>query len=289
MRLVTFNDYTPGLLRDGHVVDLSPALGEIAGMAWDERVPALIAGFDRLRPAIDRLASQDGAPTGQVRLRSPNPRPRKLLCELGDFNPELAEPKPPTDFALKSPESVVGPNESIVLPNVGTDLFRARGGIALVIGRPCRNVSPEDALSYVFGYTGFIDVSAPEFGRQGIGTFFGSSFDTFGPMGPCVVTADEIGDPHGLAVRLLVNNEVYQDYKLAEIRYPIPEQIAAASAIMTLQPGDMIISGQFRQDAPGLHAGDSIVLEINGIGDLRETVASPLPADAGRPSPTRGG
>lgn len=273
MRFVTFNDFTLGLLRDGRVVDLRSALGDIANLAWDERVPALIAAFDRLRSAIEQIAQrEEGIPVDQVRLRSPDPRPRKILGELGDFNPESPDPKPQTDFFLKSPESIIGPDDAILLPKIDTDVFRLRGALATVIGRTCRNASTDDALSYVFGYTGFIDLNAPEFGRQGIGTFFGSSFDSFGPMGPCIVTADEIGDPSRLAVRVRVNGDVYQDYKISETRYRIPEQISAASGIMTLAPGDVVISGKFRQDAPGLHVSDQVVLEITGIGELRETV-----------------
>lgn len=275
MRLVSYNDNLPGLLRDGRIVDLSPVLDEFAVLVWDQRMPALIGSFQRLRPATDKLtAVTGGVPLAAARICSPIPRPRKLLCELGDYNESIPEPKGATDFYLKSPDSVIGAGGSVVLPTVGAEPFRARGAVATVIGRTCRNVAAKDAWEYVFGFAPFIDIGTEAFGRPNIGTFFGNSFDGFGPMGPSIVTADEIPDPAALRIRFSVNAQTIQDYGLSELHYAIPEQLEAASAIMTLRPGDVVVSGKFLHDGPALKAGDALTLEVTGVGELRVSVSA---------------
>jgi 2-keto-4-pentenoate hydratase/2-oxohepta-3-ene-1,7-dioic acid hydratase in catechol pathway len=275
VQLVSFDDRIPGLLRGGRVFDCSPVLEKYAGLAPDQRMPALIAEFEWLRPAIERLAAgSSGRPLADVWLCSPIPRPRKLLCELGDFSETIPEPKGATDFYLKSPESVIGPGGIVALPPVAAEPFRARGAIALVIGRPCRNVAATNAWDYILGFAPFIDIGAGAFGRPNIGTFFGNSFDGFGPLGPSIATRDEIADTGSMRVRLSLNERVIQDYRLAALHYAIPEQIEAASAIMTLHPGDLVISGKFLHDGPGLKAGDALALAVEGVGELRVRVGS---------------
>jgi len=270
VRLVSYNENLPGLLIDGRVVALSPLLDDFAELDWDRRMPALIGSFERLRPAIDKLAAgAGGILLPEARLDSPIPRPRKLLCELGDYNESIPEPKGATDFYLKSPDSVTGPGAAIAIPRVGAEPFRARGAIATVIGRPARNVAAGDAWGYVFGFVPFIDIGTEAFGRPNIGTFFGNSFDGFGPMGPCVVTADEIADPLSLRIRFSVNGQTIQDYGVSELHFTIPEQLEAASAIMTLRPGDVVVSGKFLHGGPALKAGDALAVEIAGLGELR--------------------
>jgi 2-keto-4-pentenoate hydratase/2-oxohepta-3-ene-1,7-dioic acid hydratase in catechol pathway len=274
MRLVSFDDNRPGLLRDGDVIDLSALLEGYATLAWDGRMPALIESFERLRSDLARAkGASHGVSFAKTRLCAPLPRPRKLLCELGDYNETIPEPKGATDFYLKSPDSVVGADGTVALPAGVEGPFMARGGVATVIGRSCRNCSAADGWGYVFGFTPFIDIGTEAFGRPKIGTFFGNSFDGFGPMGPWIVTADEIADPRSLHVRLLVNGQVMQDYGFSELHYSVPEQIEAASAIMTLRPGDVLVSGQFRHDGAGLKPGDALALEIAGLGELRVGVS----------------
>ncbi len=278
MRLVTFDDFTPGVVRGDEVVDLTPAIGEIARLPWDERIPALIEDFAKLRPAIEKLAAEGrGAPLASVKLRAPNPRPGKIICSAANYKANPSDEALAWDLYYKGSESIIGNGETVVLPKAEATDFEAEGGIALVIGRAARNVSEDDALDCVFGYTGLIDVFGRGLGRP-VSTYFGKSFDTFGPMGPCLVTADEIGDVYGLQVRLSVNGKVGLEYSTAAMNHRVPAQIAAATAIMTLVPGDMIYCGSDPRGIAPLKHGDRLSLEIipTGIGLLEVQVSDPL-------------
>jgi 2-keto-4-pentenoate hydratase/2-oxohepta-3-ene-1,7-dioic acid hydratase in catechol pathway len=276
MRLVTYDDFVPGVLRGDEVVDLSPAIGDIARLPWDERIPALIADFAKLRPAIDKHAADGrGAPISSVRLRAPNPRPGKFVCSATNYKADDAAEALPWDLYYKGSDSIVGNGDTVVLPKAQVSDFEAEGGIALVIGRQAKNVSEADAASYVFGYTGLIDVFARGFGRP-VMTYFGKSFDTFGPMGPCIVTADEIGDVYGLQVRLSAGGKPGQDYKTSAMNHRVPAQVAGATAVMTLYPGDMIYCGSHPAGVAPLQDQDVLKLEIGPIGSLEVKVSDPL-------------
>ncbi len=278
MRLVTFDDFIPGVVRGEEVVDLTPAIGEIARLPWDERIPALIENFDKLRPAIEKLAADGrGAPLASVRLRAPNPRPGKFICSAANYKADPSAEALDWDLYYKGSESIIGNGDTVVLPKAEATDFEAEAGIALVIGRSARNVSEGDALGYVFGYTGFIDVFGRGLGRP-VSTYFGKSFDTFGPMGPCLVTPDEIADLYGLQVRLSVNGKVGLEYSTGAMNHRVPAQIAAATAIMTLVPGDMIYWGSDPRGIAPLKDKDRLTLEIipTGIGLLEVQVSDPL-------------
>jgi 2-keto-4-pentenoate hydratase/2-oxohepta-3-ene-1,7-dioic acid hydratase in catechol pathway len=272
MRFVTFDDFTPGLLREDEVVDLTPALGDIARLPWDERIPTMIAEYARLKPAIERLAaSGPGIPIAQIHLRAPNPRPGRILCGMWNYNSEPGK----LDFLFKSPESVIGPGDTIQLPKAQASSFQPEAALAFIIGRQGRNVPEADGSSYIFGYTGFIDVYGRDLGRP-VGTYLGKSFDTFGPMGPCILTADEVRDPHDLRVRLSVKGKVRQDYSTSSLVNRLPAQVATATAIMTLYPGDMITCGTDENGVAPIQHGDNVLLDIPGIGGLRVEVNDPL-------------
>ncbi|MPZ13073.1 MAG: hypothetical protein GEU73_01375 [Chloroflexi bacterium] len=277
MRLVSFGDFVVGALRNGAVVDLSPALGEMARLPWDERVPSVAENYARLRPAIERQVREAaGVPVDSVRLRAPVPRPPKLLCAIGNHG----APPPPdsplaVDFAFKSPESVVGPGDSVVLTELPATGFEAEATLAMVIGRDARKLSESDALSYVFGYTGFLDVFAAGLGRPNIGTFFGKSLDTLGPMGPCIVTADELVNTGDLRIRLTVNGETRQDFSTSEMAISMAAVLSAATGIMTLRPGDIVTCGSPTGERVLLRHDDVVATEVDGIGTLTVRVNDP--------------
>lgn len=262
MRLVMFDDFKPGLLRGDEVVDLAPAIGDIARLPWDERMPALVSGFGSLRAGIERQAADGrGVPLSIVRLRAPVPRPTKLLSGLVNFGVEPGK----LDYAFKSPESIVGSNDTIDLPDLPVSRFECEAALAFVIGRESREVAEADGAAAVFGYTAMIDVSGRDLGRP-VGTFLSKSFDTFGPMGPCVVTANELADPHALQIRLSINGVVAQEYSTKTMANSIASQVATATAIMTLYPGDVLTCGAVPQPAGPLKDGDEVRVEIAGIG-----------------------
>lgn len=250
MKLVLFNGGKPGVIKGSNVVDISGAVKDVTADARtpQETITAIIANFDRVRPAIEQAAAgAAGEPLGGVTLMSPLPRPGKILCCIGNYKEGVDRPLQPLDMFLKSPESVNGPEGTIVLPEDRATIFHHEAELGIVIGRVAKDVKPEDAYSAIFGYTCFIDVSARGLGRVSLGSFLGKSFDTFTPIGPCIVTKDEIPDPHKLHVQLWVDGAIRHDYNTDDMEHPIPELIEFATRYMTLNPGDIIACGTNHQ------------------------------------------
>lgn len=277
MKLVSFDDFRVGALRGDSVVDLSSAIDPAAGLPWDERLPAVASGYAQLRAAVERLGREGaGVPLTTVRLRAPDPRPHKLLCAIGNYGTRLASDSPlDVDFAFKSPEAVIGPGDSVVLADLPASGFEAEATLAVVIGREARKVAASDALSYVFGYAAFIDVFAAGLGRPGVGTFFGKSLDTLGPMGPCIVTADELGDPQNLRVSLRVNGATRQEFNTAQMLVTVAGVLSTASGIMTLHPGDVVTCGSAVNGKVLLNRGDEVTVEVERIGKFSVGVTGP--------------
>jgi len=278
MRLVSFGDFALGGVSGETVVNLSSALPEIARLSWDERLPALAAGFGQSRASVERqIAAGSGQPLSSARLRAPVPRPPKLLCALANFGvrPQTDSPLE-VDFNFKSPESVIGPGDSVVLSDLPATGFEAEATLAVVIGRETRKVSEADALSSVFGYTAFLDLYGAGLGRVNIGTFFGKSLDTLGPMGPWIVTPDELGNPQNLRIQLLINGKARQDYNTSEMLVSVAGVISAASGIMTLRPGDVVTCGSPAETPVLVADGDEVTADIERIGRLTVKVTDPL-------------
>jgi 2-keto-4-pentenoate hydratase/2-oxohepta-3-ene-1,7-dioic acid hydratase in catechol pathway len=192
-----------------------------------------------------------------------------VLCGQGNFQEGVkVEPLRPLSTFFKSPDAVIGPNDTIELPSFRPVIFHHEAELAAVIGRPAHNVSPDEALDYVFGYTTSVDVSAraPVEGEASLAGNYGKSFDTFLPLGPAVVTADEVPDPNHLSVKYSVNGQLRQDYNTSDMDHPIGYVISALSAIMTLKPGDLIMCGTNHQGLGALQDGDVGEIEIEKVG-----------------------
>ncbi len=207
MKLVLFqtsgrDEPVPGLLTDRGVVDISGITEK--GHTPQLAMQALIDGFDRLRPSLERGAADGEAlPLSSVRLRAPLPRPGKILCCIANYWEHAQREARPLNMFLKNPEAVVGPGDAIVLPDFTEPwIFMHEAELALVIKGPAKKVSQANWRSAVFGYTCLIDVSARGEGRRTwkAGSWLGKSFDTFAPIGPCIATADEIPEPNDLVV-----------------------------------------------------------------------------------------
>ena len=183
---------------------------------------------------------------------------------------------------LKSPEAVIGPGDTITLP-AWTDpyVFQHEAELAVVFKGPAKDVSPDDYQRAVFGYTCLIDVSAREEGRRTwrAGSWMGKSFDTFAPLGPCIVTADEIPDPNKLAVRFWNDGELRHDYTTDDMEHGVPELVAFATGIMTMNSGDVLSCGTNHEGLGALQGGETAEIEIERIGRMAVKVADPL----GRP------
>jgi 2-keto-4-pentenoate hydratase/2-oxohepta-3-ene-1,7-dioic acid hydratase in catechol pathway len=276
MRLVSFGDYTVGVMRGDEVVDLSPAIGSAASLSWDDRIPTIVRNFKDLAGAITNHATTAaGTQASSVRLRASVPRPPKLLSAIGNYGDPLPADSPlDVDFTFKSPESVIGPGDTVVLADVPASGFEAEATLAVVIGREARKLDDGNALSYVFGYTAMLDVFAAGLGRP-VGTFFGKSLDTQGPMGPCIVTADELGDPDHLDIRLVVNGETRQSFNTSQMLLSVAGVLRAATGIMTLFPGDVVTCGSPPDPKILLKDGDEVEVVIDGIGSLLVGVSDP--------------
>lgn len=268
MKLVLFDDFRPGIL-DGDSVE---AL-EVADLppGPQDRMVDVMRRIGELRTTGDRL------PLGEVRLRAPLPRPGKIVCARANYR-EGSDREPwPMDAFLKSPEAVIGPGDTVVLPERQHRVFHHEAELAVVIGEEMTDVAPERVMDHVFGYTGFMDISAREgIGRPDGASFLGKSYNTFAPLGPAIVTADEIPDPHALQVHYWVNDDLRHDYNTSDIEHGVPEFLAFISSVMTLCPGDVVAMGTNHQQIGPVQDGDVAVLEIDGVGRLTVNVTDPL-------------
>jgi 2-keto-4-pentenoate hydratase/2-oxohepta-3-ene-1,7-dioic acid hydratase in catechol pathway len=283
MRLVLFqtsgqDEPVPGLLTDRGVVDIS-------GIAEKGRTPqltmqALVDGFDRLRPSLERRAA-DGEvlPLSSVRLWAPLPRPGKILCCIANYWEHAQREARPLNMFLKNPEAVVGPGDTIVLPEFTEPwIFMHEAELALVIKGPAKKVSQANWRNAVFGYTCLIDVSARGEGRRTwkTGSWLGKSFDTFAPIGPCIATADEIPEPNDLVVRFWNDGQLRHNYNTDDMEHRVPELVEFASTIMTLNTGDLIACGTNHEGLGALQDGETVEIEVQRIGRMSLNVVDPL-------------
>lgn len=287
MKLVLFEDSVkatgdhvrPGVLSQDRVVDISAVVRRFPHRSSQELMQNLIDHFDSLRPELERLAScGNGAPLSNVRLRVPLPRPSKILCCIGNYWEHMQREPRPLNMFLKSPDAVIGPGDTVVLPDFPASVFHHEAELAVVIKGPAKNIEEADFQQAVFGYTCFIDVSAREEGRRTwrAGSFLGKSFDTFAPLGPCIVTADEIPDPNHLHVKFWVNDDLRHDYTTDDMEHRVPAVVAFASAVMTLNTGDIVACGTNHEGLGPLQDGDVGVIEIERIGRMEIRVIDPL-------------
>jgi 2-keto-4-pentenoate hydratase/2-oxohepta-3-ene-1,7-dioic acid hydratase in catechol pathway len=273
VRLVVFDDNRVGLLRDGTVVDVSDLVGAGGGRWPPVFLLGAIAEFERLRPRLlEALRDRPGVPVDRVRLRAPVVFPSKVIAAPVNYRLHIEEMRPLVKgelhaierygLFLKAPSSIVGPGATVELPfpERRTDHEVELG---VVIGRTARNVPIGDAMGYVFGYTGVMDVTVR--GDEDRSTR--KSFDTFTPVGPVLVTADEIPDPHALQLQLWVNGERRQNGNTRDMIWNVPKLVEYASHVMTLNPGDLLSTGTPDGVGP-LRPGDEVTMEVERVGRL---------------------
>ena len=272
MKLVMFNDFVPGVLDGNKVVDISPAVSGIPHMSPQELMSGIIADFDSLRGSIeDLVSSSDGVDRAEVRLCPPLPKPTQIVAMAANYMEHGARAAPaPINAFLKSSNSIIGDGDTLVLPDAPAAIFHHEAELGVVIGSEAAHVDAADAYDYIFGYVNFIDGSAR--GLGGNSFFQGKSWDTFGPVGPCIVTADEIDDPQSLNVRLWVNGRLRQDFSTGDMAYDIARCIEWASGITTLEPGDILATGTNHQGLGAMQDGDVIEMHIDGLDKLTISV-----------------
>ncbi len=274
MRLVTFShgeDLGAGLIIDDKIVDLGPA-------GYPDALSFLRDGDNALEAARLLQPTPTSPNVSDVRLFAPIPKPDKFICiglNYRDHAEEsgMAIPDTPIIFT-KYPNAICGPGDEIVLPPT-SDQVDYEAELAFVIGKTCKNVKAADWEDAVFGYTCVHDVSARDYQMATSQWTIGKTFDTFGPMGPSVVSKDEIADPHNLRIELDLNGETLQDSNTSQFIFDIPALIEYLSHVMTLEPGDVVSTGTppgvgFARKPPVfMKPGDEAVVRIEGIGELR--------------------
>jgi 2-keto-4-pentenoate hydratase/2-oxohepta-3-ene-1,7-dioic acid hydratase in catechol pathway len=286
MRLVLFEGpgagrgIRPGVVTDAGVVDISAATAELTAHSPQHLMQQIIDGFENFRPSFDRLAANSlPLPMDIIRLRPPLPRPGKILCCVANYWEHAQREARPLNMFLKNPDAVIGPGDTIVLPEY-TDpwVFQHEAELGIVTRGPAKNVKQADWRKAVFGFTGLIDVSARADGRRTWrqGSWMGKSFDTFAPIGPCITTTDEIEDPNKLWVKFWNNGELRHDYVTDDMEHHVPELIEFATTIMTLNSGDVIACGTNHEGLGPLQDGELCEIELQKIGRMAVHVRDPL-------------
>lgn len=297
MKLITFKHKSlqqVGLERDGKVVgivsaaailapDLAPALsGDMIELLRDWETS--FAGLKRLEDLIhgstgDQIQWRD---LSEVTLLAPIPRPGKILCSGINYrghmeeNPAAKMPEEPFFFA-KMPSCVIGPNMPIRYPSQ-TQQLDYEVEFAAVIGRRMQAVKEETVMDGIAGYTILHDVSARDVQFKDSQITLGKNFDTFCPIGPCIVTPDELKHPDQAGLRSFVNGDIRQNGSNRDWIFSLPKLLSFLSHVMTLEPGDIVSTGTpagvglFQNPQTFLNPGDVVCLEIDGIGALENPV-----------------
>ena len=278
MKLAYFDDFKLGVIKGDRIVDVSAAVADIPHIGPHDLIGGLIARFSDYRRRLEETAAREqGAPLAGVRLRPPLPRPGTIVCMAVNYMEDGTRSEPaPINAFLKSPGAIIGPGDTMELPDAPAKVFEGEAEFAVVIGKRAKNVTAADAMSHVFGYMNFIDGSARGLPPTGNTFYQMKSRDTFAPIGPYIVTADEIADPQNLAVTLTVNGAVKQKFSSSDMAHKIPRCIEWVSAIHTLEPGDILATGTNHRGLNAFHDGDVVELETQGLGRLRITVRDPL-------------
>ena len=278
MKLVFFDDFKLGVIKDSQVVDVRAAVSGITHSSPQDLINKIIADFDKYRGDIQTAAdSGSGVSVDQVRLRSPMPKPSNIVCMAVNYMEDGTRSEPaPINAFHKSPNSVIGNGDTMVLPDAPATIFEGEAEMALIIGKHASKVKPENAYEHIFGYMGFIDGSARGLPPAGNTFYQMKSRDTIAPMGPWLVTADEIDDPLNLSVKLWVNEELKQNYNTSDMAHKIPRIIEWVSSIHDLEPGDVVATGTNHRGLSAFQDGDRVNLEVQGLGNLNFGVRDDL-------------
>lgn len=289
MKLASFSargSHRIGVVVDDLIIDLSQAAPDLP----TEMVALLEAGAGAMRTARQAAEGDRGRiPLSEVRIEAPVRRPPKFLAIGLNYADHIAEvdraaPEFPRFFNKQS-TCVIGPYDAIHLPR-SSDQLDYEGELGVVIGARCRHVPRSEAHRVIAGYVVANDVSVRDWQLKSSTVTLGKSFDTHGPMGPWIVTSDEVGDPHELDLKTWVTGELRQSSNTRHLIYDCFEMIEILSAVFTLEPGDVILTGTpsgvgFGHDPPKfLQPGDTIRIEIERIGTIENTVIHEPPTTA---------
>ncbi|MBT0670467.1 fumarylacetoacetate hydrolase family protein [Novosphingobium profundi] len=266
-----------GLMAADGVIDASSLAAGPDGQAV---MCSVIDRFDALRPELEALIAQGGAlDHAEVTLMAPLPRPGKIVNCLANYWEHAQREARPLNMFLKSPDAVIGPGETVVLPNFTEPYaFMHEAELALVFKGPVKEVREENWRDAIFGYTCFMDITARESGRRTWrnNSWMGKSFDTFAPMGPCIVTADEIPDPNELWVQFWNDGQLRHNYMTDDMEHRVPEIVWWLTQFMTMNTGDVVACGTNHEGLGFVQDGETLRMKIHGIGEFEVGVRDPL-------------
>jgi 2-keto-4-pentenoate hydratase/2-oxohepta-3-ene-1,7-dioic acid hydratase in catechol pathway len=278
MKLVYFDDFKLGVMQGSLMVDVSHVVRDIPHTGAHDLINGLIARFDEYRPRLEEASMTGTAmPSNRMRLRSPLPKPFNIDCMAVNYMEDGTRTEAaPINAFFKSPNSVIGDGDTMVLPDIPATIFEGEAEVAVVIGKRASNVSEADAMKHVFGYMNFIDGSARGLLPPGNTFYQMKARETFAPMGPWLVTADEITDPQTLQVKLWVNGVLKQNFNTSDMAHKISRCISWVSSIHTLEPGDVIATGTNHRGLSSFQDGDLVELETEGLGRLHIKIRDDL-------------
>ena len=260
------------------IVDVTDTVSGIPHSGPHDLISSVIADFGTWRGKLEAAAKAGKPiPLADVSLRAPLPRPFNIDCMAVNYmeDGKRSEAAPINGFA-KSPNGVIGPGDNMVMPDVPLSSFEAEAELGLVIGKTASNVHASKWHDYVFGYVCFLDGSARGLPPSGNTFYQMKSRETFAPIGPWIVTADEISDPQNLQVTLRCNGEVRQNFNTSDMAHKIPRCVEWVSSLHTLNPGDVIATGTNHGGLSSFMDGDRIELEIEKVGTLAVGVRDAL-------------
>jgi 2-keto-4-pentenoate hydratase/2-oxohepta-3-ene-1,7-dioic acid hydratase in catechol pathway len=277
MKLAFFDDFKLGVVKDGAIHDVSSVVRDIPHVGPGDLISGLIARFDDYRAALGAAVTGAGTPLANVRIRPPLPKPGNIVCMAVNYMEDgtLAKPAPINAFH-KASTAIIGPSDTMVLPDVPATIFEGEAEMAVVIGKRATHVPAAQAMDYVFGYINFIDGSARGLPPAGNVFFQMKSRDTFAPIGPYLVTKDEIANPQKLPINLWVNGELKQSFNTDDMAHNIARCIEWVTSTHTLEPGDILATGTNHRGLSSFMDGDVVELETQGLGRLRFNIRDEL-------------
>lgn len=278
MKLLFFDDYRLGVALDDSVVDVTAVVADLPRTTPQALMTAVITRWGETRDLLRAEAEKGvGIPLDAVQVRPPLPAPPNIDCMARNYMEDgtLTE-RPPINAFHKTPSSIVGQGDTMILPDVPATIFEGEAELGVVIGRRGKDIPVDEAMAYVFGYTNLIDGSARGIPPRENAFYQMKSRDTFCPIGPFIVTADEVPDPQNLSVRLWNNGALMQAFNTLDMAYTIAESIAFVSSVHTLQPGDLLATGTNHRGLHPFMDGDVVELEVGNLGRLRVLVRDDL-------------
>jgi 2-keto-4-pentenoate hydratase/2-oxohepta-3-ene-1,7-dioic acid hydratase in catechol pathway len=245
-----------------------------------ELIKLIIENWGQVKDAFQNLVDvSEGKPLSEVKMRPPIPRPDKIVCMAVNYLEYGQRPMPQIDAFLKDSDCVIGDGDTIILDaGAPATIFHHEAELAVIIGKDAESqVDQKNAMDYVFGYTGFIDVSARNIGPEGKTSFFQvKSWRTFGPMGPFIITKDEIEDPQNVDLAITVNGTGRQSFNTSDMAHSVKECIEFATRQFPLHAGDILSTGTNHQGLGALQDGDTLKLEVGNVGSMTLNVTDSL-------------